>query len=361
MKQLLCLSHQPWQARPNRTQQLMARLTDASILYFEPPAPRGTPKPVQGRSIRSHITTYTLPAEFPTGAVRTFAQRRALKQNIAFIRSVMERHRFRTPVLWCTSPVHCNAVGKFPCHGVVYDCHCEWNDEFLDQESELTNRADVVFAVSSGLVDRLSPCSDNIALLPNGVSPTMFDRDDFSPPRHLAHLKTKTVLGRVGDLTSQTDLSPIFSAASAQPEWTFLLIGRFTPQVSAQVQAYPNILLTGPVNVVEIPDYLSLCSILFDLTNNTMRGSDILPIRIYEYLATGKPIVMMAHPDYIEPYPDVIYTAYDSTGFLRRCLKAIEEQSDELPRLRKAYAAQSSWSNKAAEIENIFIATGLWS
>lgn len=360
MKQLLCLSHQPWQARPNRTQQLMARLSDANIIYFEPPTPQGVAKQPQGRNIRSHIIIYTLPAAFPAGTIRTFSQRRALRQNLSFIRSVMEKHHFHTPVLWCTSPIYCNAIGKIPCHGIIYDCHREWSDEFLDQESDLTSRADVVFAASLGLVNRLSPCSDNIVLLPNGVSPTMFNRDDFSPPSNLTYLRGKTVLGRAGDLTGQTDLSPILSAASTQPDWFFLLIGRFTPQVSAQLRVYPNIILTGPVNVMELPDYFSLCSILFDLTNSTMRGCDILPIRIYEYLATGKPIVMMAHPEYDEPYPDVIYTAYDSVGFLRRCHKAIAECSDELSHLRKGYAAQSSWSKKATEIESILNATGLW-
>lgn len=62
MKQILCLSHTPWQARPNRTQQLLARMNDIQILFFEPPVPRGVPIPKQGRKMRPHITVYTLPA-----------------------------------------------------------------------------------------------------------------------------------------------------------------------------------------------------------------------------------------------------------------------------------------------------------
>ena len=96
MKQILCLSHSPWQASPNRTQQLMTRLSDAKILYFEPPSEH---KEEQGRRIRSHIITYTLPAAFPVGPARTFSQRLALRRNLAFIRSTMDKHRFRNPVL----------------------------------------------------------------------------------------------------------------------------------------------------------------------------------------------------------------------------------------------------------------------
>ena len=298
MKQILCLSHTPWQASPNRTQQLMTRLSDTKILFFEPPAPDGASRQDQGRRIRSHIIIYTLPAPFPTDPIRTFAQRWAIRRNISFIRSTMDRHHMRAPVLWCTAPNQNYVIGRIPYCGVVYDCHQEWGDEYVDQESELTTLADVVFAASPGLVSRLSPCSDNIALLPNGVSYAMFDRDEFSPPKELAHFSGKSVLGRVGDLTSQTVLTPLLDAAKEHPEWTFLLIGRVATKANAILSAYPNIVLTGPVNAVEIPDYLSVCSVLFDLAKDDLRGCDILPSRIYEYLATGKPTVMMVDPDY---------------------------------------------------------------
>ena len=38
MKQILCLSSQPWSTIPTRTQHLMTRLKDAKILFLEPPS-----------------------------------------------------------------------------------------------------------------------------------------------------------------------------------------------------------------------------------------------------------------------------------------------------------------------------------
>lgn len=359
MKQILCLSHTPWQASPNRTQQLLSRMPDVQVLFFEP-APRGTARPEQGRRMRSHITVYTLPAALPADAPRRLAHRRSINKSAAFIRGMMDKHHFRNPVLWCTAPDQAALLGVIPCRGVVYDCHKEWPETYLDQESDLTSRADVVFAASPGLVERLSPCSDNIALLPNGVNPLMFDRGEFSPPDRLAALAGRPVLGRVGDLTGQTDLRPLLAAATAQRDWTFLLIGRFTRQVSDMLSRYPNIILNGPVNAVELPDYLSVCTVLFDLIQEDQRGCDILSSRIYEYLATGKPIVMMAEPDYVEPFPDAIYTAYDHTGFLRRCRKAMEEDAGTLSSQRRAYADQSAWSVRGAEVLRILESTGLF-
>ncbi len=360
MKQILCLSHSPWQARPNRTQQLLTRLSDVQVLFFEPPLPKGTPQPEQGRRVRSHITVYTLPTPLLPGLDRAAIQRRSQAKATEFIQKTMTRHHFREPVLWCTAPDQAVYMDRLAYRGLVYDCDREWGDEFLDEESDLTTHAEVVFAASPGLVQRLSPCNDNIALLPNGVNPLMFTRDDLSPPPRLAALAGRTVLGRVGDLSSKVELEPLLHAVSAQPGWTFLLMGRVTKPVAAKLKPFPNILLTGPVNAVELPDYLCVCSVLFDLIRTDRLGSDVIPSRIYEYLATGKPIVMMEEPEQVEPFPDVIYTAYDGAGFLRRCRKALEEDSQLTAPRRQEYARQAAWANRAAEVNRILESTGLF-
>lgn len=360
MRDILCLSNTPWQIRPTRTQQLLTRLTDAHILFFEPPASHGEPAQEQGRRMRSHITVYTLPAPIPQEKPRSFFQRRALNRDLTFIRNVMREHRVQSPLLWCTAPEQVLIMEQFPCRGVAYDCFREWEEPFLDFESDLVNRADVTFAASDGLITRLSPCSDNIALIPNGVNSLMFDRGEFSPPDQIAALYGQPVLGHVGDLTSQVDLEPLINAAQINPEWKFLLIGRYTAKIGQKLSRYRNIILTGPVNAVELPDYLSVCSVLFDLKRNDRLGCDILPAHLYEYLATGKPIVLMVEPGSAEPFPNVIQTAYDTNGFLRRCRKALAEHDSALSGLRRAYAAQASWANRAAEVARILEHTGLF-
>ena len=359
MKQIVCLSHSPWQARPNRTQQLLTRLNDVKVLFFEPPLPKGAPQPEQGRRVRAHITVYTLPSPLLPNLERVTLQRRNYARSADFIQRAMTRHHFREPVLWCTAPDQAIYLDRLAYRGLVYDCAREWGEEFVDQESDLTSHAEVVFAASPGLVDRLSPCSDNIALLPNGVNPLMFSRDEFSPPHQLDRLRGKTVFGRVGDLTGKVELEPLLNAALAHPGWTFLLMGRVTRPVAARLSSLPNVVLTGPVNAVELPDCLSVCTVLFDLLRSDRRGSDVLPSRVYEYLATGRPIILMREPDQPDPFPDVIYTAYDSTGFLRRCRQALGEDGSLAP-ARLEYARQASWANRAAEVNRILEGTGLF-
>lgn len=359
MKQIICLSYSPWRARASRTQQLLARLNDAQILFFEPAPPKGVPMPEQGRRVRAHITVYTLPSPLPGPQEHPLIQRRKLDKSADFVQQMMNRHRFREPVLWCTAPVHAQFLDKLAYRGAVYDCHRFWDEVFLEMESDLTCHSEVVFAASAGLIKRLSPCNDNIALLPNGVNPLLFTQQEHTVPPAMESLPGRAVLGRVGSLTGRVDLSPLLYTARHRPEWTFVLMGPATKQAARQLRGQDNILLTGPVNPLDLPDYLYRCDLLFDLLRQDRMGSDVVPAVIYEYLAAGKPVVAVTDPAVPDPIPQLIRSAYDGPGFLRCCRETLGEGPAAISR-RQAFAQQSSWANRAAQVSGILEATGLF-
>lgn len=359
MKQIICLSHSAWSARPNRTQQLLTRLDDAQILFFEPPTRARGKKVRNGLRVRSNVTVYSLPPLLLNGLDQPPFRRQNQNRIIRYIEKVMAKHHFREPVLWCTTPENFFLVDHLAYRCLVYDCYKEWDALPLEWESELTSAADVVFAASPGLKERLAPCNDNIALLPNGVTPLMFLRDDLTPPAAVAALPSP-VLARVGDLTADLELEPLIYAARNRPQWTFLLLGRVGQNAAGVLSKLSNVVLAGPVPTVELPDYLSGCHALFDLIHSRRRGCDIIPTRIYEYLATGKPIVTMVEPEQPESFPDVIYTAYDVNGFLRRCQTALAENDTFIRDRRLGYAQKASWTRRAEEITRILGDTGLF-
>ena len=359
MKQILCLSYAPWRARANRTQQLLARLSDAKILFFEPAPPKGAPVPEQGRRVRSHITVYTLPASLPGPQEQSLFARRRLDRVTAFIQRTMHKHQMREPVLWCTAPVHAHFLDRLAYRGAVYDCHRFWDEAFLDLESDLACHAEVVFAASKGLIRRLSPCNDNIALLPNGVNPLLFAMQEHSRPAALEDLPGQVLLGRVGDVTGKVDMEPLLYVARQRPDWTFVLMGPATRQAAEKLAGQENIVLTGAVNPLDLPDYLCRCDVLFDLFRTDRQGSDVVPPTIYEYFAAGKPVATAADPGIPDPFPQLIHSSYDGEGFLRACLAALGEAPDISAR-RTAFAQQSSWANRADQVASIFQATGLF-
>lgn len=348
MKQIVCLSHTRWNTRPNRTQQILTRLTDAKILFFEPLGK--STQHQNGLRVRSNVVVYTLPV--PLGGERSLGRRRNEAKITAFIEKVMDQHHFREPLLWYTTPRYAFLLDTLAYRCLVYDCQREWDDMPLEWESELAIAADVVFAASPGLVERLSPCSDNIALLPNGVNHQMFFRDELTPPRALRDL-TGPIFARVGDLFADLELDPLMFVAREHPEWTFLLFGRVSRRAHQTLSPLHNVVLAGSVASVELPDHLVVCDVLFDLLRTSRRGSDVIPGRVYEYLATEKPIVLMGEPHLPAPFSDVVYMAYDGRGFLRACQDALAEQDPRKSARRSSCARDASWSARAQTVSRI--------
>ena len=358
MKQIVCLSRTPWSSRPTRTQQLMTRLSGADVLFFEPPGPKPDTK---GRKMRPNIMVYQLPRmmEF---AGRTAAVSRHNHRKIAScIERAMARHRFREPLLWCTTPANVYQLDYLAYRGLVYDCQRYWSDLPVDWEGELAAAADVCFAASEGLVDRLAPCNDNVALLPNGVNYPLFCRESLDTPPELTGLEGRPVLGFVGTLCADLNVNPLLLAADAHPEWTLLLVGPVEPSnYLPLLQARKNILILGKRPLVELPDYLARCSLCFHLLRQREEDSDVIPARIYEYLAAGKPVVSMLWKHQPEEFPDVIRPARSAEEFVRQCEAALAEDPAQLLRRRRDYGAAAAWEARAEEVKRILAANTLY-
>ena len=250
MRQILCLSADPWRTIPTRTQQLMTRMRDAQVLLFEPP---GKYSRQPGRRVRPGLTVCALPPVLEAEDRHRLLFRLHYRRLGKFIRRQMEHHRFKEPLLWCTAPEHIHLLDEVPHRGVVYDCDRDWPDQSPRWESDLALAADVVFAASQGLIDHLSPCNDNIALLPNGVNHPMFTRPPAELPPELRGLSSP-ILGYTGTLWRDLDLAPVLYAAQAMPACTFVFLGRREKNPMAELlERLPNVRLLGRRAPVEVP------------------------------------------------------------------------------------------------------------
>ena len=357
LRQIVCLADEPWRAVPTRTQQLMIRLKEAQVLFFEPPG-RKWRQP--GRPMLPGLTVYTLPPALELETGHPVLHRQRCRRLARFILRQMERHRFREPLLWCTAPEQVHLLELLPHRGVVYDCGRDWFDLPPRWESDLALAADVVFAASPGLAEHLAPCSGNIALLPNGVNFPMFSRTPAECPPELRGV-AGPVLGYVGTIWPDLDLSPVLRAARAMPDAVFFLLGRLgdNPMLD-ELERLANVRLLGARRPVEVPDYLARFDVCLDLPRLDNWENDILSPRLYEYLAAGKPVVSLLPPEQVEPFPDVVYTAHTAGEFARLCRRALAETGGWARERRREHARQAAWSQRAEQVCRILGTIGLY-
>lgn len=361
MRQILCLADRPWSAVPTRTQQLMTRMKDTEVLYFEPPAPGGQAWRQPGRKLRPGLIAYTLPPQPSQEATRRLFGRYTAGRTLRFLQSKLERHRFREPVLWCASPAGAEYLDSVAYRGLVYDCAQDWPDYPESWESDLAAAADVCFAASPDLLRHLSPCSANVTLLPYGCSYPMFAKDGLPRPQPLQAI-SGPILGFAGSLWPDLDLEPVLRAAQAHPDYTFVLLGpdrgcRMLPQLLQE----PNVMALGPVPPVDLPDYLSSFQVCLHLLRRDRLYDDVIPPRLFEYLAAGKPIVAMLTPEQVEHFPDVVYGAHTPAEFNLLCTRALSETGTWAKDRRREYGKAAAWSQRAQEVIRILESIGLFS
>lgn len=361
MKQILCLANEPWSNRlPGRTQQIVSRLRDAQILYFFPAqTPWDKSFLHKGRQVRPNVIARALPPirfPIPERSRRLFCM--AWNKISRFIEEETARRHFNQPLLWTAHPHHIHLVDRLEYSALVYDCDRVWDGLPVHWEGSLAQAADVVFAASPLLCDRLSPCSSNIALLPNGINLPLFSAGTHRPDPMPG--VTAPIFGWAGAIRAGLDLSPVLYAAQARPDWGFLLLGSVDKNnpFLRHLNKLSNVFLTGPRPAAEVPDWLFRCQALLDLPRTDLTFDEVVSPRLYEYLATGKPVVSMLWPDQVEQFPDVVYAAHELEEFVTLCAHALEE-APGLAHRRMERAASAAWTVRVAEVERILTTAGL--
>lgn len=351
MKQILCLAADRWQPESTRIQQFLGAFSDTEILYLQPGSPSGHRI---RRQENEHIFIDSLPYVPAVNAEHPSISGSSYRRLVRHIQKALSEHRFSSPLLWLCSPVYANLLDEIPHSGLVYDCDRDWSQLPIEWESLVTCQADLVFAASPGLQDHLSPCSDNILVVPNGINFKTYDAmrtNDLLCPPDMSGCPAP-VFGYVGTIWSNLDLAPVEAAALAHPEWSFVLIGKISRKNKyvARLRRLDNVYLLGSRNAADIPAYTRHFTAGMMLLREGMEDNDILSPRVYEYMAQGLPIAAMYHHLQKEVYPTLIDSAYSVPRFVEMCEKIISYDPTEKKVERYKVAAESDWACRCRQV-----------
>lgn len=233
----------------------------------------------------------------------------------------LNRAQVRRPLVIVNvpGPISQALAGIAGCVGVVYDCMDDYalfhRKQELVQEAEqrLLQVADLVIGSSQALVDRLTCRHPRVKLVRNGADVAHFSRVATDPPpSELKHL-SGPIAGFFGTVASWFDNELLARLAAAAPNWQFAIVGPVHLS-SRQLPMNPNIHWLGPRPYEELPGIgrcFDACLIPFRI-NEITRSVD--PIKIYEYLALGKPVIATPLPE-LEPLHRWVHIASDAEAF----------------------------------------------
>jgi glycosyltransferase involved in cell wall biosynthesis len=190
---------------------------------------------------------------------------------------------------------------------VVFHIYDPWNagawSAFQRQNlKSLAERADLVIATAETMSRDLPGIGPNRArILPHGVDFKAVAAGAGAPcPADLAKIPRPRI-GYTGRINIKNDLHTIAEVAARRPDWHWVLVGQAgigasrslaeEPSVKAiwnRMSQLNNIHLLGVKDRAEIPAYLHHFDVLSLPYNSSFLG---FPTKLYEYFASGKPIV----------------------------------------------------------------------
>jgi glycosyltransferase involved in cell wall biosynthesis len=106
----------------------------------------------------------------------------------------------------------------------------------------------------------------------------------------------------------------------------------------------PNVFFVGEKPLTEIPSYISSFDVCLNLFKDNALAKGVNPLKFYEYLAQGKPVVGLILPS-IAQFASVFYSAGSVDEYERGIQKALEETDSGLIASRMAIAQEHSWES----------------
>jgi glycosyltransferase involved in cell wall biosynthesis len=155
-------------------------------------------------------------------------------------------------------------------------------------------------------------------------------------------------VGYVGNINQTMNVDLVDHVTKQFPDTTFKFAGPVHPSMKSKIdllRTRPNIEFIGALAKSEVPNFLQQCRVLFSIKRNDdiTAGNDSM--KIYEYLATGRPVVSTPVSP-ADRLSDVVYTAYDKKEFVEKLRQAFNEDNPDRMQRRLEVARENAWDKR---------------
>jgi len=237
---------------------------------------------------------------------------------------------------------------------IVYDCmddHAGFSSNsssMLAAEESLIQRADLVIASSQVLYEKVVQAAKQVTLIRNAGEYEHFAQADMGdqPPR--AEIR----IGYYGAIADWFDSNLVGEISQRRPNWHFDLIGSTYSADTKPLDRHGNIKLQGEKPYTELPELIrnwDCCIIPFKRVPLTEATN---PVKIYEMLATGKPVVAVDLPE-LRPIAEknLISIADNADEFIACIETELKRNSLQQRNARKLFAQDNTWEKRQSALD----------
>ncbi|MDY7107301.1 MAG: glycosyltransferase [Planctomycetota bacterium] len=374
---VICFGGEDWwyHNRGHYDMQMMRRLSAAMPVLYVNSIGMRMPKPSEGmmflrrvgrklKSIRrgavavaENFTVFS-PFALPGGGGSTRGRL------VRSVRTAARRAGITRPLIWVVCPTAADVADALDPAAVLYQRTDRYESfpgidarRIIELDRRLKAAADVTVFCSSFLHEREARQCRRACLVDHGVDFARFAaagaRSATPLPKDIASLPRPRV-GFVGGIDAHTfDPGLFLDVARRVPAAHFVLVGSCSlPNDWCTVD---NVSLLGRRPYEQVASYMAACDVLI----MPWRRSDWIeacnPIKLKEYLATGRPVVSTDFPE-LRSYEGLVRSARDAGEFAEAIIAALRGPHD--PRPGRARVRAERWSAKARSVLDELAACG---
>lgn len=276
-----------------------------------------------------------------------------------YIKKFSKELGFNNNILWTYNPLTQSLLGKLGEKVSVYHCVDELSaqpgmpfDTLKKEEQELVKKVDIIFATSLNLYNTRKEVNEKTYYSPNVADFSHFNKalsSNLEIPSDLAKLSGPKI-GFIGAISSyKLNFNLIKEVAELNPSLNFIFIGQIgegDPNTNVEeLMQINNILFLGPKPYDILPNYLKGFDVCLLPNNINEYTKNMFPMKFFEYMAAGKPVVM-TELDALRDYYDLCYVANDSISFSDNIQRAINEKNTNAIEKRILEARKHDWETR---------------
>ncbi len=256
------------------------------------------------------------------------------------------QHAFWYPVSSCIS----NSIS-------IYDC-MDHHEGFgnvpkglMKLEKEMLSGSDLVVVTSTWLEGFAREYNSSVNIIRNAGEYDFFSQ---CPEEIYSDKDNRKIIGYYGAIAEWFDIDLVSQVAMACEDALVILIGNDTVEAKSKLSGLANVILTGEIPYQDLPYYLysfDVCLLPFKVTELTLATN---PVKVYEYLSAGKPIVSVSLPE-IKQFGDNVWSASDQGEFVSAVKKIIFGNLDtpEIVKQRQLFASRQTWTHRVNELRQV--------
>ena len=263
------------------------------------------------------------------------------------------------PIVITTLPIMADLVGEIPAKRWVYYCVDDFSvwpgydgKTMATMERELVPKVDLTAAVSEHLAEGLRKLGASPHLLTHGVDIDAWRRPVQAPdfPEEFTRLESPFVVFW-GVIDRRMDIEWLSALSRGMTRGSILLIG---PQEDPDptLAAIPRVKTLGPVSFSRLPDIASSARVLIMPYTDAPVTRAMQPLKLKEYLASGKPVVVRSIPATIQ-WSEACDVCCDKNDFVTKVLLRMTGSLPVEQTIARRQLSCETWASKTTQFETL--------